>query len=181
TERLRFQLTPFYEAYSDKIEFIDDGAGSLVAQNNGRTEVFGGELTVWYYFSPRNYVFLTAARFRSDDLAGGHLTHFIPDQYASGGANVGLYDFNLNLTAYYRGPRRLPGDLPVNAQFAGGSTFRPRAALSYSAVKDLRIYLSVDNLLGTRDFVPLARDGVFVPLRSTTVELGVAYQPQLRD
>jgi len=53
---LRVQITPFYQVFADKIEYVETSANEFRARNNGNTEVSGLDLDGWYRFDEFNYL-----------------------------------------------------------------------------------------------------------------------------
>jgi outer membrane receptor for ferrienterochelin and colicins len=177
---LRIQLTPFLQIFSDKIEYVDKttdpAAPRFVAQNNGRTTSAGADLEATYYLDSRTYGYVKGSLFDSQDRAAQRRTFFIPEQYASAGVNVNQSGFNLNLNGYLRGKRHLDAvALPVNAVEAGGPHAMLNASLAYEWARAARLYVLVENLIDTRNNVPLAVDGLYVPMRGLTVHLGLTF------
>jgi outer membrane receptor for ferrienterochelin and colicins len=177
---LRVQLTPFLQIFSDKIEYVDKttdpAVPRFVAQNNGRTTSVGADLEAAYYLDARTYGYVKGSLFDSQDRAAQHRTFFIPEQYASAGVNVNQRGFNLNLNGYLRGERHLDAvALPVNAAEAGGAHVMLNASLAYQWARAARLYVLVENLLDARNNVPLAVDGLYVPMRGLTIHFGLTF------
>jgi len=173
----RAQITPFYQIFSNKIEYVEAGANEFRARNNGNTEVRGLDLDGWYYFDERNYIFANASFFSSRDVENGHDTFFIPNRYINAGANFNHQNFNFNVTGYFRNARQLPAALVVNRSKAG-SHFLMNAAASYQFSPAFRAYALIENLGDRNNVVPLSVDGLFVPMRGRTLNAGMVFEWQ---
>ncbi len=170
--KFRAQLTPFVLLYRNKIEQVISGP-MITAENVGETRVYGVDLETFYYFDDRNYVFLNATELKSRDEFADHATYFVASQYINGGVNLNRGHWNVNVNGYLRGKRKLDPSLTINADRAGGIHFMANSSVSYRLHDRLRTYLLVENLTDHDNNVPLAADGLFVPMRARTWHVGV--------
>lgn len=168
-------VNPFFEKFVDRITYetsaLDNTA--LVASNSGEVDVTGVEVTMQYKWGDGNFAFLNGSKFNSENVVENTSTPFIPDLYINGGLNQKVGKFNFNLTGYYRGSRELPQELVVNTEIAGGSQFIANLATTYYIQEGISAYVLVQNLLDSENFIPLSRDGLYVPLRGQTINLGL--------
>jgi outer membrane receptor for ferrienterochelin and colicins len=178
TGNLKLQLTPFFQVFKDKIEYLpgdEADAGFFVAANSGKTEVKGIDVEAFYYFTRRTYLFLTLSKFKSEDKERGRDTDFLPNLYINGVFNWNFGAFNLNVSAYYRNERKLDPRLEVNREYAAGSHFLSNLNMSYKINDSLEVYLMAENITDETNFVPLSIDQLFVPLRRRTIHTGVRF------
>lgn len=180
-DRFKFQATPFVQFYSDRIEFtqLDAAQPTLTAGNTGSTFVRGIDGDARFFFNPRNYLFANASYILSEDTRDDSRTLFLPSTYLNGGVNVNFANLNINVTQYFRGPRRVPTDAttgqPYVSQEFSGSTFWANLSVGYNVTPNLRPYLTIENITNTRNYVPLASPGLAIPLRSQSFWLGLQY------
>lgn len=171
-----FEITanPYYEIFNDRITYvqsqIDETANK--ASNNGELDVLGLEVSARYSWKKQNYIFLNGSRFQSEDALTGERSPYIPDVYLNGGVNLGWDNLNVNLTAVYRGEREVEVNMPINDDRATDSQFITNLALTYKFKDGVEAYVLTENLLDAENFIPLSRDGLYVPLRGRTINLG---------
>ncbi len=178
SERLKLQITPFLQIFKDKIEYIPGSgtdAGWFVATNNGETQVVGIDFEVWYFFTRKSYLYMTASKFKSDDKQSDHQTFFIPNFYFSGVLNWNAGHWNFNFSAYYRNKRMLPANLPINTRYASDSHFIANLNLSYRLSNAITLYLLAENITDNENFIPLSVDQLFVPMRKRTIHAGLKF------
>lgn len=176
TEKIKMKITPFVEQFNNRIEYVASTIDTTiqVAGNSGKTEVYGVEASVQYNFTRMDYLFLNGSKFVSEDKSNNLPTFFIPDLYVNGGFNYYLTrKISLNSTFYYRGKRQLPDDLVKNINKASVSQFNLNSSLNYNTSSKMRFYLLVENMLGNVNNVPLSKDGLYVPLRGRTFNVGL--------
>ena len=168
-------LNPFYQKFNNRITYVipEIDVTTRVATNSGELEVKGLEFTTKYSWKSGNYVFFNGALIDSHDKLENTQTPFIPSSYFNGGFNLIFGDFGLNSTVFYRGERQLPSELVINSERAGGSHFNLNLTGSYLVKQEIEVYFLVENLMDTENFVPLSRDGLYVPLRGRTLNLGL--------
>jgi outer membrane receptor for ferrienterochelin and colicins len=173
TESFKIQLTGFLGLFGNKIEYLPDGSGSQVAQNNGRTRSAGVDAEAWFYLNKSNYIFANGTLLRSKDLESKHDTYFLPSVYLNAGLNLQHLDWNFNLAGYFRNNRPLPPELSINRRNVRAS-LRGNATLSYYLMRTLKAYLLVENIGDAETNIPLSVDGLFVPMRGRTLLAGLA-------
>ena len=175
----KLQFTPYYQQYRDRILYIDtdpnDNAVILQANNIGNTTTLGFEFAGNYYMNTNNYLYAGFSSYDSHDEIEGVETHtpFLPSLFINGGVNLRKGKFGINATAYYRGERHLPDNLPTNTKYASGSTFNANVNLAFFPSAGSKIYLLVENVTDQKNYVPYAADGAFMPLRSRTYNIGM--------
>ena len=171
-----FEITanPYYEIFKDRINYITSelDVTAKVASNTGELQILGIEVNTRYSWNKLNYVFLNASRFRSENQVTGERSPYIPEVYLNGGVNFGWDKLNANLTAIYRGERKVEANMPINADRATDSHFITNLALTYLFKDGVEVYVLTENLMDGKNFVPLSRDGLYVPLRGRTVNIG---------
>ncbi|WP_144394190.1 TonB-dependent receptor plug domain-containing protein [Pleionea sediminis] len=171
----RAQLTPFYLIFNDKIEYLPEN-NSFIARNNGKTTVAGIDTEFNYYFSKKNYLFIKHSKFKSRDEASDRDTYFLPNEYLSFGANYRIFNFNVNLSSYYRSKRTLPEELASNIRYSSGAHKKTDLNIAYYFQGESKVYLNLSNLFDEKNNVPLSVDELFVPLRGFTVHLGYTFE-----
>jgi len=86
-------------------------------------------------------------------------------------------NFNFNVTGYYRNMRTLPAALAVNRRNAASHVLVNTSA-SYQFSPAFRAYAAIENLANRDNYVPLSVDGLFVPMRGRTLNLGMVFDWQ---
>ncbi len=175
--KLRASVNPYSAQFKNKISYVAPTIDTTisVASNSGKVEVFGVEASVQYTLSENNYVFLNTTVFSSKNTVSNTKTFFVPDRYLSGGFNGNWKNVNVNINAYYRGKRELPNQLVQNKQKASGEHVVTNLSLRYSISKSVEFYCLVENVFDKENFIPLSRDGLFVPLRGRTFNIGYRF------
>jgi outer membrane receptor for ferrienterochelin and colicins len=177
------QVTPFYQIFQDKIEFAPAGidlngakgtTDDLQSKNNGKANVSGADIDLWYYISKKSYFFVNGSFFSSKDDKTKEKTQFIPDVYVNGGVNFNAKKMTYNLTAFYRGKRELPAAL-VNSQKFDDPHMNANLSINYDWTSNFTVYGLVENVADSLNIVPLAFDGEGVPLRGRTYHLGLRW------
>lgn len=168
-------LNPFYQIFNDRISYVNSpiDVTARVATNSGELEVIGLEFATKYTWGSGNYIFVNGATMDSKDNLTNEKTQFIPSTYLNGGFNLVFGDFNANITGFYRGQRELPTELVINTDKAGGTQFNLNLSSSYTIQEGIEAYVLIENLMDTENFVPLSRDGLYVPLRGRTFNIGL--------
>lgn len=168
-------INPYVAEFTDRISYVQSTVDntSSIASNNGSLEVFGIEVSSRYQWKKNNYVFFNASEQDSEDGLTGSQTLFIPSTYVNGGVNLGWEKLNINLTGSYRGERELPANQLINQNKANESQLIVNSAIAYDITKNLSLYLQVQNLLDSEYFIPLGQDGLYVPLRQRTLNIGI--------
>ena len=167
-------LNPYYEILKDRISYVPSAidATALIATNTGELEVLGVEVSSKYSWGSSNYVFLNGSKLDSKDIRLGQRTPYLPDLYVNGGINLAFGKMNYNWTVFYRGDRSLPDELIINRERAGGSQLMNNLAITYNLKQGIEAYVMIENVFDGENYVPLNRDGMYVPLRRRTVNLG---------
>ena len=168
-------LTPFFEWFENKIEYVRDGS-SFTASNNGVTRVLGMDVDARYHFNPGTYLFVNGSYVHSYDVQNSNQTYFLPSTYVNGGVNVRWKGLNFNTNGYFRDKRPLPENLVLNTANTGFH-FMWNASLAYTLWGGLTPFLSVENLTDQLNSIPLSTDGLTVPMRGRTFHLGLRYTP----
>ena len=175
TDRFELTVNPYFAQFDNRIAYIPSSIDttSSVASNSGSVEVIGVEVNAKYEWKRNNYVFLNASEQNSQDGLSGEQTYYIPSTYINGGVNLNWEKLNLNFTGNYRGERSLPDNLVINQAEATQAQFLVNTAMTYKLLPNLSAYLQVQNLLDETYFIPLSRDGLYVPLRQRTINVGI--------
>ncbi|NBW34217.1 MAG: TonB-dependent receptor [Cytophagia bacterium] len=175
--KLRVSFNPYSAQFKNKIRYEASPIDTTisVASNSGNVEVFGVESSVQYTLSENNYLFINTTVFTSKNTLSNTKTFFVPDRYLSGGFNGNWKKVNVNVNAYYRGKRELPNQLVQNKQKAAAEHIVTNLSLRYSISKSLEFYCLAENLFDKENFIPLSRDGLFVPLRGRTFNIGYRF------
>jgi outer membrane receptor for ferrienterochelin and colicins len=175
--KLRASINPYSANFKNKISYVESALDTTisVASNSGKVEVFGVEASLQYTLSENNYVFINTTFFSSKNTVLGTKTFFVPDQYISGGFNGAWKKLNVNINTYYRGKRELPNQLVQNKLKASASQLVTNLSLLYSIRKNIEFYCLVENVFDKENFIPLSRDGLFVPLRGRTFNIGYRF------
>lgn len=179
-DQLKVSVTPFLQFFEDRIEYRpqDPTSTTLTAANSGSTAVRGIDVDARFFFNPRNYAFMNASYIISEDTATGDKTVFLPSTYLNGGVNLNFYNFNLNVTEWMRGPRRVPSDAtgkPFVSETYSGISFWSTASLTYAITQAIRPYVTVENLTNFRNYIPLRTPGLAFPMRSQSYWVGLNY------
>lgn len=177
------QFTPFYQIFTDKIEFADAAAdlnadadltNDLQAQNNGKAKVMGVDLDFWHYFDAKTYAFLNGTYFQSKDEETNDDTYFLPQIYINGGFNWNVKRWSTNLTAYYRGDRPLPDTNPINKKNIK-EHMNANLSVTYRWAGSLHLYGLIENIADEENTVPLFKDGYGVTQRGRTYHVGLRW------
>ncbi|WP_185154320.1 TonB-dependent siderophore receptor [Fulvivirga sp. M361] len=168
-------VNPFFEKFNNRIGYIASELDETiaVASNNGELEVSGVELIMKYTWKEQNYFFLNASRLRSEDQVSGEKSLYIPEAYINGGINLNWDALNVNLSGFYRGEREVEPGMNINAERATDGYFMANLAVSYTLRDAFEVYILTENVLDNEAFIPLSRDGLYVPLRRRTINLGL--------
>ncbi len=177
-EGFEVMLNPFFEKFDDRIGYVESELDhtASVASNNGELEVRGVEMMMKYTWKERNWIYLNASRLSSENQVSGERSPYIPETYINGAVNIGWDRFNVNLAGWYRGEREVEPGMTVNASRATDDYFMTNLALSYAPGEGVEFYILTENLLDNEVFIPLGRDGLYVPLRRRTVNVGVNFR-----
>lgn len=175
--KLRASVNPYSAQFRNKISYVASAIDTTisVASNSGKVEVFGVEASVQYTLSESNYFFINTAVISSKNTVSNTKTFFVSDRYLSGGFNGNWKKVNVNINAYYRGKRELPSQLVQNKQKAAAEHIVTNLSLRYAISKSVEFYCLAENLFGKENFIPLSRDGLFVPLRGRTLNIGYRF------
>lgn len=176
-KQFKLQLTPFFEWFNDKIEYVPEGT-TFTAHNNGATRVLGFDVDARYHFTPDSYLFANGSYVNSYDLQNQNQTYFLPSAYVNAGGNLHYRGFNLNATFYFRDKRPLPQALVQNLEHTSYHAML-NASVAYSFWKGMRVYLLVENVTDQQNNIPLSIDQFIVPMRGRTVHLGLSLAPGL--
>lgn len=175
TDRFEITVNPYFAQFDNRIAYVPSliDTTSSVASNSGSVSVLGVEVTTKYEWKKQNYIFLNASQQDSQDGLTDDQTYYIPSTYINGGVNMHWDKINLNVTGNYRGERVLPENLIVNQEVATSSQFLVNTAFTYRLLPNLVAYLQVQNVLNETYFIPLSSDGLYVPLRQRTINIGI--------
>lgn len=170
---LRLVVTPFFQWFENKIEYVPDGL-SFTARNNGATRVLGFDVDARYTFTPGNYLFMNGTYLNSHDNQNDTATYFLPSIYVNAGANGRIKGFNVNTNFYLRDKRPLPPNLVQNAINTGYQGVW-NGSIAYALGGGFRVYFLIENITDQPNSIPLSVDGLLVPMRGRTYHLGITY------
>ncbi len=173
TNKMKIQLSTFYQSYRQAIEYVVQDSVTSVATNTKGSQILGGDLYISYYLNKNSYFFVNGSKFFTNSTSNpGGKVYYLPELYVNGGLNIRIRNFNFNSTAFYRGKRPLPDYMVINKTYVKDN-FNFNLNLSYTLNK-VKFYCMVQNLLDRKDNIPLSLDGFYHPLRRRVYNLGVS-------